>query len=171
MANEQQKKARQNGKVWEERCNKKFKEYRKSGKAYIIKIHNEIKVIRKGAKIVNAIFTDKSECLDFLGFTDDNKILIFECKSSSNKSSFAFSLIKDYQFDLNKELLGYTPYVFYLINMKELNEVYFVSAKQIQDFKDSNDRKSIPISYMRDNFDRCDDLDFLSIINEIDRGE
>lgn len=168
MANQQQKNARKHGKELEQRCHKKFKEYRKNGDAYIIKIHHEVKVIRNGARIVNAIFTEKSESLDFLGFTKDNKILIFECKSSSNKTSFPLSIIKEYQYDLNDELLDYTPYVFYLIYMRELDEMYFVEAKQIQEFKENNDRKSIPIKYMRDKFKRCDDLNFLKIIKEME---
>lgn len=160
------KSSHKNGKEWEDILNKKFKEYRDKGQMYIIKIHTDWVVLRKGKQIVSAFPKSKSDCLDYIGILPNSEgTMIFEAKSTDNKTSFPLSLIKDYQYDLNNELYKYTDYVFYLIRMKTLNEIYFAEAKDIQKFKDSNSRKSIPINYMRDNFIRCDDLDFLSIIN------
>lgn len=163
------KASHKNGKEWEDILNKQFDKYRKNGDMYIIKVHTDWVVIRKGKNIVSAFPKAKSDCLDYIGLFPDNKgSIIFEAKSSDNKTSFPLSLIKDYQYDLNNELYNYTDKVFYLIRMNTLGEIYFASAKQIQEFKDENDRKSIPIKYMRDNFRRCDDLNFLKIIREME---
>ena len=70
------------GSTFEGKLIKVFERYRKEGKAYIIKIPGEVTIIRKGARIVNAIHRQKSDCLDFLGLMPDGKGIVFEAKTT-----------------------------------------------------------------------------------------
>ena len=99
------------GSTFEAKLIRVFNKYRKEGKAYIIKIPGEVTIIRKGSKIVNALHRQKSDCLDFLGLMPNGKGIVFEAKTTKNKTSFPLSNIQDYQYELAEELLGYVKSV------------------------------------------------------------
>ena len=155
------------GSIFESKLIKVFEQYRKEGKAYIIKVPSEVTIIRHGAKIVNAIHRQKSDCLDFIGLMPNGKGIIFEAKTTKNKTSFPLSNIQDYQYKLADELLGYVKSVFYIVEFRELNEIYLVHSNNIKEFIDNNERKSIPISWFRDetNATLMKDLDILKYLN------
>ena len=155
------------GSTFEGKLIKVFDRYRKEGKAYIIKIPGEVTIIRNGARIVNAIHRQKSDCLDFLGLMPNGKGIVFEAKTTKNKTSFPLSNIQDYQYELANELLGYVKSVFYIIEFRELNEIYLVHSNKIKDFIKNNERKSIPIGWFREkeNATLMEDLDILKYLN------
>lgn len=155
------------GSTFEGKLIKVFDKYRKEGKAYIIKIPSEVTIIRKGAKIVNAVYRQKSDCLDFLGLMPDGKGIVFEAKTTKNKTSFPLSNIQEYQYQLADELLGYVKSVFYIVEFRELNEIYLVHSNKIKEFINNNERKSIPISWFRKNENAIlmEDLDILKYLN------
>ena len=155
------------GSTFEAKLIRVFNKYRKEGKAYIIKIPGEVTIIRKGAKIVNALHRQKSDCLDFLGLMPNGKGIVFEAKTTKNKTSFPLSNIQDYQYELAEELLGYVKSVFYIIEFRELNELYLVHSNKIKEFIKNNERKSIPISWFREseNATLMEDLDILKYLN------
>lgn len=169
MVNNKKRKNTSNkiGSTFEAKLIRVFNKYRKEGKAYIIKIPGEVTIIRKGAKIVNALHRQKSDCLDFLGLMPDGKGIVFEAKTTKNKTSFPLSNIQDYQYELAEELLGYVKSVFYIIEFRELNEIYLVHSNKIKDFINNNERKSIPISWFREseNATLMEDLDILKYLN------
>ena len=154
------------GSTFEGKLIKVFDRYRKEEKAYIIKIPGEVTIIRNGARIVNAIHRQKSDCLDFLGLMPNGKGIVFEAKTTKNKTSFPLSNIQDYQYELANELLGYVKSVFYIIEFRELNEIYLVHSNKIKDFIKNNERKSIPISWFREkeNAILMEDLDILKYL-------
>ena len=155
------------GSTFEAKLIRVFNKYRKEGKAYIIKIPGEVTIIRKGAKIVNALHRQKSDCLDFLGLMPDGKGIVFEAKTTKNKTSFPLSNIQEYQYELADELLGYVQSVFYIIEFRELNEIYLVHSNKIKEFINNNERKSIPVSWFREkeNATLMEDLDILKYLN------
>lgn len=155
------------GSTFEGKLIRVFDKYRKEGKAYIIKIPSEVTIIRKGAKIVNAVYRQKSDCLDFLGLMPDGKGIVFEAKTTKNKTSFPLSNIQEYQYQLADELLGYVKSVFYIVEFRELNEIYLVHSNKIKEFINNNERKSIPISWFRqsENAILMEDLDILKYLN------
>ena len=57
----------------------------------IFKIPNEFIVLRKGAKIVSAFPKKKSPCLDYIGILPNGKSIVFEAKTTANKTSFPLS--------------------------------------------------------------------------------
>ena len=155
------------GSTFEAKLIRVFNKYRKEGKAYIIKIPGEVTIIRKGAKIVNALHRQKSDCLDFLGLMPNGKGIVFEAKTTKNKTSFPLSNIQEYQYKLADELLGYVQSVFYIVEFRELNEIYLVHSNKIKEFIKNNERKSIPVSWFREkeNATLMEDLDILKYLN------
>ena len=154
------------GSTFEAKLIRVFNKYRKEGKAYIIKIPGEVTIIRKGAKIVNALHRQKSDCLDFLGLMPNGKGIVFEAKTTKNKTSFPLSNIQEYQYKLADELLGYVQSVFYIVEFRELNEIYLVHSNKIKEFINNNERKSIPVSWFREkeNATLMEDLDILKYL-------
>ena len=153
------------GAKFENRLTKQFEKYRDEGKAYIFKIPNEFIVLRKGAKIVSAFPKKQSPCLDYIGILPNGKSIVFEAKTTANKTSFPLSNIKDYQYDLIKEINYYVDCVFFIIEFRELNETYLVSGNAILDFKENNIRKSIPYKEFKNIGILMEDLDVLKYIN------
>ena len=153
------------GAKFENRLTKQFEKYRKEKKAYIFKIPNEFIVLRKGTKIVSAFPKKKSPCLDYIGILPNGKSIVFEAKTTANKTSFPLSNIKDYQYDLIKEINHYVNCVFFIIEFRELNETYLVSGNAILDFKENNERKSIPYKEFKNIGILMNDLDVLKYIN------
>ena len=109
------KNSNKEGKEFEDMLTAQFNKYRAEGKMYCIKVPTEIVLIRNGAKIVSAFPKAKSEALDYLGILSTGECITFEAKSSNNKTSFPLSQIKEYQFELHKEIRNYTKKVFYII--------------------------------------------------------
>jgi len=152
------------GKAWEEKIIKKCLEYRKLNKALIIKIPTEFTILRRGAKIVSA-FPKEKAFLDFVGVLSNGKTIFIEAKSTANKTSFPLSMIKEHQFDLCNEIRNYTDMCYYLIYFKELKKTYFVNAKEVEMFRQTETRKSLPIKWLDEHGVILDDnLDFLNHI-------
>lgn len=153
------------GAKFEAKLNVIFEQYRKDKKAYIFKIPTEFTVLRKGAKIVSAFPKKQSPCLDYIGILEDGKVIVFEAKTTANKTSFPLSNIKDYQFDLIDEINYYVDCVFFIIEFREYNEIYLVKGDTIKEFKENNTRKSIPYKEFKDLGILMNDLDVLKYIN------
>ena len=152
------------GGKFEEKLNIIFEQYRKNKKAYIFKIPTEFTVLRKGSKIVSAFPKKQSPCLDYIGILEDGKVIVFEAKTTANKTSFPLSNIKDYQFDLIDEINHYVDCVFFIIEFREYNEVYLVKGDTIKEFKENNTRKSIPYNEFKKIGKLMNDLDVLKYL-------
>ena len=153
------------GAKFEDKLTKQFEEYRKEKKAYIFKIPTEFVVLRKGAKIISAYPKKQSPCLDYIGILPNGKSIVFEAKTTKNTASFPLKNIKPYQFELIKEINHYVDCVFFIIEFRELNETYLVSGNAILNFKENNERKSIPYKEFKNIGILMEDLDVLKYIN------
>lgn len=153
------------GAKFEERLTHQFEKYRKEGKAYIFKIPTEFVVLRKGSKIVSAFPKKQSPCLDYIGILPNGEAIVFEAKTTKNKTSFPLSNIKNYQYDLINEIQNYVNNIFFIIEFRELNEVYLVHGQAIKEFKESSKRKSIPYKEFKNIGILMEDLDVLKYIN------
>lgn len=159
------------GAKFENKLNKVFQRYRSENKAYIIKIPVDWTVLRRGSKIVSAFPKKESDCLDYIGFLPENKAIVFEAKSydatgSKSIKPFPLSNIKDYQYDLVEELYKYIQNVFYIIEVRldKLSEVYLIDAKKVKEFKENNERKSIPYDTLKEIGILVEDLDILKYL-------
>ena len=153
------------GSTFESKLTEVFEKYRREKKAYIIKVPTEITIIRKGARIVSAFPKKQSPCLDYIGILPNGKAIIFEAKTCKNKTSFPLANIKDYQYDLMDEIYNYVDNIFYIIEFREHNEVYLVHANKVKEFKETNERKSIPYGEFKNIGTLINDLDVLKYID------
>ena len=152
------------GKAWEEKIIKKCLEYRKLNQGLIIKIPTEFTILRRGAKIVSAFPREKA-FLDFVGVLKNGQTIFIEAKSTANKTSFPLSMIKEHQFNLCNEIRRYTDICYYLIYFKELKKTYLVHSEDVEMFRQSETRKSLPIKWLDEHGVTLDDnLDFLKYI-------
>lgn len=149
------------GENFEKRLTLKFEEYRKECKCFISKIPTSWTVIRKGKQITTAFPNDKSQFLDYVGCTNDGKILFLEAKSCNNKTRFPLNNIKPYQFKLIEEYLNYTDRVYIIVEMRHSKEVFLFHAQLVLDFEEKYKRKSIPLKWLQDNCIKVNDLDIL----------
>lgn len=155
------------GGKFEKKLNNIFEKYRKENKAYIIKIHTKATPIRdKNGRVIKVLYSEKSDCLDFIGLLPNAKPIIFEAKTADGRTSFPLSNIKDYQFELFDEIYNYTDNIFYIIELRYHNEVYLVHANEIKKFKENNTRKSIPYDEFKNIGILMNDLDVLKYISK-----
>ena len=154
------------GGAFEKKLNKVFDKYKAENKAYIIKVHTKATPIRdKKGRVIKVLYSEKSDCLDYIGLLPSGKPIIFEAKSCGEETRFPLSNIKEYQFELFDMLEQYTDNLFYIIEFRAYNEVYLVHAKAIKEFKENNTRKSIPYKEFKDLGILMNDLDVLKYIN------
>lgn len=143
-------------KIIEDKCN----EYIKKNIAYIYKLPTDFTVIRKGKQIVSA-FPKKKSTIDFMGSYKGLAVAI-ETKSTDNKTSFPFSNIADHQWEFFenwcRESKGY-----YIVWFKVLDKMFLVKAEDMQNAKDTLDRKSAPYDWFVENGIELEDgdLDFI----------
>ena len=154
------------GGVFERKLNKVFEKYRTERKAYIIKVHTKATPIRdKKGRVIKVLYSEKSDCLDYIGLLPNGKPIIFEAKTAEGKTSFPLNNIKDYQYDLFDEIYFYTDNIFYIIELRHHNEVYLVHANKIKEFRENNTRKSIPYEEFKNMGILMEDLDVLKYLD------
>ena len=134
--------------------------YLRKNMALIYKRPTPIQVVKvdyeKGPKIVEAYFSEKSTT-DFNGVYQGRYIDI-EAKSTNNKTSFPLSNITNKQFEHLQNVINLGGLAFFIIHFAKKERTYIVEAKKIIEFKNSEERKSIPF------------VQFESIGREIKRG-
>lgn len=164
------------GAKFEEELSEVFDDYFRSGDAYIKKIPVEATVIRKFGKIVNVVYKDKSDSLDYQGVLKDGRFITFEAKTykafeKNRKSALPFPLdnIADYQYELAEKLSDYTDKIFYIIQARfeDHNDTYIIHWKKIKKFKDESGRKSIPNEMLGQLGVKMETLDILDYIDQI----
>ena len=136
--------------------------YHKQGIAYGIKIPNDWVIKRSGMKI-SSVSPKAKAFLDFIIFLKDNRVVVVEAKSTANKTSFGLDYIKPHQYTTAIEIGKYCKDVYYIILFRELGRIFFVEAKLVEEFRQTETRKSIPLSWFEVNSKELDvdKLDFL----------
>lgn len=153
-----------------------FHEYRLCQDAMIVKIPTEATVIRNFGKIVNVVYKEKSDSLDFQGILKDGTFITFEAKTykaydpkRKTPNPFPLDNISDYQYDLFDELAVFTDKIFYIIQARfeDYNEHYIIHANNIKKYKESSGKRSIPYAKLSELGMKIPDLDILKYLNEI----
>ena len=141
------------GAIFEERVQHKLDEYKKQGLAYINKVPTEFKILRIGGKVINAFPVSQSRFCDFTGVIKGIGHCDIEVKTCSNKTSFPLSNIIESEFEYMSFMYHEMNqrHLYYLIEMRELKEIYLFKAIDIENFRKEQTRKSLPISWMREN--------------------
>lgn len=145
------------GMDFESRVTYASEQYEAKGIANIRKVSTPWKVIRNGTRIVNA-FPDGKSTVDYMGDYQGNSIC-FEAKSTENKTSFPLSNFEKHQIEFIRAWQGLS---FALINFDTHNETYLISKTHLLQWWDdqlTGGRKSIPISWVRENSKRVTTTD------------
>ena len=151
--------------------------YLRNNMALIYKRPTPIQVVKvdyqKGVKITEAYFSEKSTT-DFNGVYQGRYIDI-EAKSTHSKSSFPLSNITSKQFEHLQNVINNGGLAFFIIEFVKHQKTFIVEAKRIVEFKNTEERKSIPFAQFEElgrEIKRgfSPRLDYLPFIDEIHRN-
>ena len=147
--------------------------YLDQGIAVIHKKPTPIQIVKmdytSGARITDAYFKSPSTT-DYNGIYK-GKYIDFEAKETQNKTSFPFHNIGEHQLKHLENVLKHGAIAFLIISFTKLDEIYLLDAKYVLECYRSQDRKSIPYSYIQENghlikqgyFTR---VDYLSVVEK-----
>ena len=126
------------------------KYYRTIDKAYIYKKPTPIKLVKVDYKHnkINEAYFDMPSTTDYNGLYK-GKYIDFEAKETTNKTSFPLNNIHDHQLKHLENIYKHKGIAFLIIRFTSLNETYILMEKDLLNFLDNNNRKSIPISYIK----------------------
>lgn len=151
--------------------------YLRNNMALIYKRPTPIQVVKvdyqKGVRITEAYFSEKSTT-DFNGVYQGRYVDI-EAKSTHSKSSFPLSNITAKQFEHLENVINNGGLAFFIIEFVKHQKTFIVEAKRIIEFKNAEERKSIPFAQFEDlgrEIKRgfSPRLDYLPFIDEIHRN-
>ena len=75
----------------------------------------------------------------------------FEAKETKSKTSFSLNNIHLHQIDHLIKVMNHGGISFLIISFTLLDEIYLFETKYLEEFIKNNSRKSIPISYIKEN--------------------
>ena len=153
--------------------------YRDIDKAYIYKKPTPIKITkvdypsRVEAVIKEAFFTVPSTT-DYNGIYK-GKYIDFEAKETKSETSFSLNNIHKHQIEHLKNINRHGGIAFLIVRFTVLNETYLLEITKLLDFINKEDRKSIPISYFKNNAYLIKDnyrprIDYLKIVDNLIGG-
>ena len=126
--------------------------YKEKHIALIYKKPIPIKVLRvtpDKMRIQEAFYEQKST-LDYSGIYKE-KYIEFDAKETNSKTSFPISNIHPHQIEHIKSVIEYGGIAFLIVRFNLLNKTYILMGKNLIDFINQNERKSIPLSYFEKN--------------------
>jgi recombination protein U len=150
--------------------------YRLIDKAIIYKKPTPIKITnvdypsRDKAVIKEAYFTVPSTT-DYNGIYK-GKYIDFEAKETKSSTNFTLRNIHPHQIEHLKSIERHGGIAFIIVRFTILNETYLMPINKLEIFLDTNNRKSIPIDYFRENCYLIKDnlkptVDYLKIIDKL----
>ena len=114
-------------------------------------------------------FYEKKSTLDYNGIYKE-KYIEFDAKETNSKTSFPLTNIHNHQIEHIKNILYYKGIAFLIIRFNLLNKTYILEGKQLIEFINNEERKSIPIDFFENNCKKIDikyrpRLDYLKSID------
>ena len=148
--------------------------YREIDKAYIYKKPTPVKIVnvdypsRDKATITEAYFTVPSTT-DYNGIYQ-GKYIDFEAKETASKTSFVLTNIHPHQIKHLENIERHKGIAFLIVRFTALDETYLLTEYKFKEYIENNNKKSIPISYFRENGYLIKDgysprLDYLKIVD------
>lgn len=153
--------------------------YREIDKAIIYKKPTPIKIVkvdypsRQSTKITEAYFTVPSTT-DYNGIYN-GRYIDFEAKETSSKTSFSLTNIHSHQIEHLKRIDKHNGISFIIVRFTSLNETYLLTTSKLIEYLNNTDKKSIPLSYFKENAYTIKDgyvprIDYLKIVDELIGG-
>ncbi len=100
------------------------------------------------------------------------KYIDFEAKETKSSTSFPLNNIHAHQIEHLKRICNHGGIGFLIVRFTTINKTFFLSYEVLEDFMNSSDRKSIPLSYFMDKGyiikDRYNPrVDYISILDKL----
>jgi len=100
----------------------------------------------------------------------------FEAKETKNKTSFPLSNIHPHQIKHMEKIIKHGGISFVIVSFTTLNKVYFLKGEDLMSFINTNNRKSIPVSYFEEKgvllkYKFQPRIDYLNAVDLMYRGE
>ena len=159
------------GMTLEEDINLTNEYYKEQKIALIYKKPIPIKVLKINSTKTRILdgFYEKKSTLDYNGIYKE-KYIEFDAKETNSKTSFPLTNIHNHQIEHIKNILSYNGIVFLIIRFNLLNKTYILEGKQLIEFINNKERKSIPIDFFEKNCKKIDikyrpRLDYLKSID------
>ena len=132
--------------------NETNKYYRDYDIALIYKKPTPIRITKNNYQSMRVIdgFFECPSTLDYNGIYKGYYVE-FDAKETKSKTSFTINNIHEHQIDYIKKVLKHNGIVFLIVRFSLLNKDYILGGKELIDFINDNERKSIPLSYFEDN--------------------
>ncbi len=161
------------GMMLERDINQSNKYYLDHNIALIYKKPTPIKVVKVEypKNIIKEAYFNEPSTLDYNGIYK-GKYLEFDAKETQSNTSFPISNIHKHQLEHMKKVIYFGGITFLIVRFTKINETYILLGRELFNFIESNDRKSIPIDYFRKNgflveLKYIPRLDYISIIDKI----
>lgn len=147
--------------------------YRINDIAYVYKKPTPIKLVKvdyKLGKIKEAYF-DTPSTTDYNGIFKE-KYIDFEAKETTSKTSFSLSNIHSHQIKHLINVKNHGAISFIIVRFTNLNETYYLSTYDLEEFIKNNERKSIPLSFFKTygkiiKTKYSPRIDYLEVINNL----
>ena len=161
------------GMMLERDINQSNKYYLDHNIALIYKKPTPIKVVKVEypKNVIKEAYFNEPSTLDYNGIYE-GKYLEFDAKETQSNTSFPISNIHKHQLEHMKRVIYFGGITFLIVRFTKINETYILLGRELFNFIESNDRKSIPIDYFRKNgflveLKYIQRLDYISIIDKI----
>lgn len=161
------------GMMLERDINQSNKYYLDHNIALIYKKPTPIKVVKVEypKNVIKEAYFNEPSTLDYNGIYK-GKYLEFDAKETQSNTSFPISNIHKHQLEHMKRVIYFGGITFLIVRFTKINETYILLGRELFNFIESNDRKSIPIYYFRKNgflveLKYIPRLDYISIIDKI----
>ena len=124
----------------------------------------------KNMRITDGFFESPST-LDYNGVYKGYYIE-FDAKETRSKTSFPIDNIHKHQIDYIRNVINHYGIVFLIVRFSTLNRDFVISGKDIIDYINNNERKSIPLSYFENNtyeigIKYAPRLDYIKIVDKL----
>lgn len=138
--------------------------YKKPTPIGVVKVKYE-----NNKQIINKGYFKTQSTLDYNGLYK-GKYIDFDAKSTLNKTSFPLSNIHEHQIKHIRNVISHGGITFLIIGMN--SEIYLLLGQDLISFIDSNNRKSIPYSYLKQygfniNYKINKPIDYLEVIDSL----
>jgi recombination protein U len=153
--------------------------YRNIDKAYIYKMPTPIKITKvdypsRDKTVIKEAFFTVPSTTDYNGLYKGFYI-DFEAKETTSKTSFSLNNIHPHQIKHLENIERHHGISFLIVRFTKLNETYLLLAKDLITFLNTNDRKSIPLEFFKENGYLLKDgfnprIDYLKIIDQLTGG-
>ena len=152
--------------------------YIEKGIAFIYKKPTPIQVIKvdysKNSAIIKEAYFKEPSTTDYNGLYK-GRYIDFDAKETESKTSFPIKNVHNHQIKHIKNIIENNGIGFLIIRFNKLNKTYLLLGKDLIDFINSNERKSIPLSYFEKHAYLIEEkyiprVDYLKVIDSIFGG-